>query len=89
MTTLPAHRFARGATVAALLVTGAALPAAQPKQGSAREAAPQASASAQSRNADRREICVRMEQSGTRLRRRVCRTAEEWQAEEGGVPTGR
>lgn len=33
-----------------------------------------------------REICIRMALSGTRMPKKVCRTAAEWEAD-GGVPT--
>ena len=36
-----------------------------------------------------RTICVRAQLSGSRLYRRICRTAREWQDLEGGLPEER
>ncbi len=52
---------------------------------SARDAAqPETSSS----NDPGRTICVRAQITGSRLNRRICRTAREWE-EEGGLPEAR
>jgi len=66
---------------AALLAAGAAAPV---------QAAPgeKAAATSQAKPEARKDrpICVYVELTGTRVPRRVCRTALEWQRD-GGVPT--
>lgn len=84
--TLPS-RLVRAAALATLLLSGASLSAAQTKQTDARRNAPQASNNRENPGMAAREICIRVEMSGTRMPRRVCKTPAEWEAE-GGVPRG-
>jgi len=49
----------------------------------AREAARSQGADAQDPD---REICVRATITGSRIPRRICRTARQWEEEEGGIP---
>lgn len=55
----------------------------------ARDDNPPAARDAQAQSADAqdpdREICVRATITGSRLQRRICRTARQWE-EEGGIP---
>lgn len=69
-----AHFVRAGAVVAAaILAAGVAAPLhAQQQQTSS--------------NASERRICVRMELTGTRVVRQVCRTQAEWDRA-GGIPT--
>ena len=47
---------------------------------------PSARASRRSSAQNERRICVDTETTGTRIKRRVCRTEAQWEAE-GGVPS--
>ena len=78
---------ARSSLVAAILAAGAAVAFAAPAsaadgQTSARNQSGERTTATQSN----RRICVQQATTGTRLTRRICRTAAEWQAEEGYVP---
>ncbi len=83
MTSFVRNRLLQAGTVfaATLLAAGAAAPV---------QAAPgdKATTAAQAKPEARkgREICVNVDISGSRVARRVCRTAQEWQRE-GGIPT--
>ena len=73
----------------ALIVAGTALPAVAQTQTqnnvvSAERTSGGASTSSRAPGADRR-ICVRVDLSGTRVTRNVCKTPAEWNRE-GGVP---
>jgi len=69
-----------GTTIAAtLLLAATAAPLQAAPAGTGASETPPAA-----RNKDRK-ICVRVDMSGTRLTRRICRTAAEWERE-GGVP---
>ena len=76
-------RFGTAATLALSL----ALPAAAQAQSGTADA-PTAREQSRARPALERQICVRMQFTGSRLPRKICMTEREWQAE-GGVPTGR
>lgn len=74
-------------SVAGALVLGLGVPAhARDNPRAAREAA-------QAQGADagdpERTICIRTQMTGSRLMRRVCRTAREWVEQDGGLPEGR
>jgi hypothetical protein len=78
---------------ASLLLAGAMAPAyagqserlANNGQTAAAKAPNAAPASARAERATPRRICVRMEMSGTRISREVCRTQAEWDRT-GGLP---
>jgi hypothetical protein len=80
------RHLSRHAAVAAagLMLAGLAVPAsaneAAPAQGQAQHQ------SAQRNDRDQREICVRTTITGSRMVKRICKTAAEWEAE-GGLPT--
>jgi hypothetical protein len=76
-------------SVAGVIALGLAAPViAQPSSGGSRQSA-QANGAANAGDPNR-VICARASlESGTRIARRVCRTAREWQQEEGGVPESR
>jgi len=71
--------------IAAACALIAAAPAlAQPSSQQPRARAGNATEQAESENAGERRICVTERLSGSRMPRRVCRTAREWQALEDG-----
>lgn len=80
-------------TAAVLLLAGAMAPVyagqserlAHTGQTAVAKAPNDATASTQARRANPRRICVRMEMSGTRISREVCRTQAEWDRM-GGLP---
>lgn len=82
---------ARSSLIAAVIASGAALAFATPaaaadvagtSNAQRTTAAPRETAARQ----DGRRICVQEAFTGTRITRRVCRTAAEWEATEGYVP---
>jgi len=74
-------------SAAGAIILGLAGPAAA-NQSSARTQQPADANSAAAANPNR-TICVREAITGSRMERRVCRTAREWQDQEGGLPEGR
>ena len=75
-------------TAAALIGASLSTPVlAQPQYAVSGNAASQQQAAPARSNANssERQICVRMELTGTRVARRICRTAAEWERS-GGVP---
>ena len=74
------------ALVAAALCAGLAVPAqAALGNGNARGSA-QAEAGTDDRAVREREICVRADFTGSRVRRLICKTEAEWEAD-GGLPS--
>jgi len=74
-------------SVAGAVALGLSVPASASDDNvrAARDAAlPQSAAS----NDPDRQICVRAQLTGSRLYRRICRTAREWE-EDGGLPESR
>lgn len=57
-------------------------------QSGARTQQPAEGSSASAGDPNRR-ICVSEAITGSRMARRVCRTAREWEEQEGGLPDGR
>jgi hypothetical protein len=81
-------RFERTAGLAAAAFCAFALPAqATNTTSSTSSNRPAPETSQRSDNAEsERRICVRIELSGSHVTRRVCKTAQEWEAA-GGLPT--
>jgi hypothetical protein len=87
MTNFERIRFAVTATVGAVLFAGVASPV-QAFQGRSSTAAAQATAAqADAVARQERQICVSTELTGSRMVRRICRTAAEWERA-GGLPRG-
>jgi hypothetical protein len=90
MTTIRSLR-AAGLTGAALLLAAVSLPASATAETSTASAANaernQTNGTGQrsDQDANARRICVRDSFSGSRMVRRICKTAQEWEAA-GGVP---
>lgn len=74
-----------GMAAAALLAFATPATAASGTANRTAEPAP-AAAQPHADRADQRRICVRTEFSGSRMARRICKTAQEWEAA-GGVPS--
>jgi hypothetical protein len=83
MTIVPRIRFVTMA-VASIALAGSLAPAqaapAAARTGAAVQGQNQSAASAE------RRICVTADMTGTRVPRRICRTAAEWRRD-GGIPT--
>lgn len=75
-----------GVVAAAMLAFAVPASAANSNSNSNASNANRQAAEATQRQADERQICVRIELSNSRISRRVCKTAEEWEAA-GGLPT--
>lgn len=80
----------KGITQASLIAASSLLVAAAPASANSNVAQPRPNASgagqAQRANNPDRTICVQDQMTGSRIARRVCKTAREWEAE-GGIPT--
>jgi len=76
-----------GLTAASSLLVAAA-PASAGNNSNVAQPRPSASGAGQAQRGDDpdRTICVQDRLTGSRISRRVCKTAREWQAE-GGLPT--
>ncbi len=74
-------------SVAGVIALGCVAPASA-RDDNARAARDAAQPEAASSNDPERTICVRAQITGSRLNRRICRTAREWE-EEGGLPEAR
>ena len=75
-------------SIAGVIALGLAAPV-MAQHGSAQEKSPATANSAANAGDPNRTICIRADlSSGTRIVRRVCRTAREWEAE-GGIPETR
>ena len=75
-------------SVAGVIAFGLAVPV-MAQQGHSQAKSPRPENSAANAGDPNRRICVNEALTGSRMARRVCRTAREWQQEEGGLPDSR
>lgn len=75
-------------SVAGALVLCAAAGPAQARDDNPRAAREAAQSQGANAGDPERTICVREQLTGSRLARRVCRTAREWIEQEGALPSG-
>ena len=80
-------KFGLNASLAAALIASTA-PAMAANTTSNSNARPSSEASQRTDAASERQICVRTQLGGSRLTRRVCKTAQEWETA-GGLPDQR
>ena len=82
-------RFDRTASLAAAVLFAFALPAHAANTANSNAAnrpSPDATAQRSNDSNNARQICVRVQLSGSHVTRRVCKTAQEWEAA-GGLPS--
>ena len=82
-------RFDRAASLTAAVLFAFALPAHASNTANSNATnrpSPDAAAQRTNESSDARQICVRVQLSGSHVTRRVCKTAQEWE-NAGGLPT--